>query len=100
MTTSALLDLWSQTGEADQTTLEFHEQTAAAGWRGVFCEGPEADQDPAGEEIPMWVVYVGDEEADPVGQVYTVHAYRAAVRLAARIAEDRRLELVNEAMPA
>ncbi len=71
-----------------------------AGWRGVFCEGPEPDQDAEGEEIPLWVVYVGDEEADPVGKVYTFHDYRAAVRLAARMAEDRRLEFVNEAMLA
>src|ERR1035441_314454 len=42
-----------------------------AGWRGIFFDGPQPDRDREGEEIPVWVVYVGDEDADPVGTVYT-----------------------------
>jgi hypothetical protein len=65
----------------------------------VFCDGPEPDRNHDGDEIPVWSVYVGDDQADPVDTVYSLHDYIAAVHLAARIAEDRRLELVNEAMP-
>ncbi len=71
-----------------------------ANWQGVFFHGPEPDQDAEGEEIPVWVVYIGNEEADPVGHVYTVHSFPRAQALAKRMAEDRRLELIHEAMPA
>ncbi len=83
-----------------EAIFEMDMDAAAASWRGVFCEGPEPDQDADGEEIPVWSVYVGDQDADPVGQVYTCHSYRVAVQLAARIAEDRRLKCVMEASPA
>ena len=74
--------------------------TPARPWRGVFFDGPQSDQDHEGEEIPVWFVYVGDEEAEPVGKVYKCFEYEPARDLALRMSYDRRLELINEAMPA
>ena len=71
-----------------------------AGWRGVFFDGPQPGQDREGEEIPVWVVYVGDEDADPVGTVYTCHNFKSAETLAQRMARDRQLELIHEATTA
>ena len=71
-----------------------------ANWLGVFFDGPQPDQDHEGEEIPVWIVYVGTEEADPVGTVYHVYSFARAQGLAQRIAQDRRLELIHEATPA
>jgi hypothetical protein len=69
-------------------------------WRGVFFDGPQSDQDPEGDEIPVWVVYVGNEEAEPVSKVYKCYSFSSAEALAKRMARDRRLELILEAMPA
>ena len=69
-------------------------------WRGVFFDGPQSDQDREGEEIPVWVVYVGDQHAEPVGTVYHCHDFKAAETLAKRMAKDRQLELVHEATTA
>ena len=69
-------------------------------WRGVFFDGPQPDQDREGEEIPVWVVYVGDQDAEPVGTVYHCHDFKAAESLAKRIAHDRNIELVHEATTA
>ncbi len=69
-------------------------------WRGVFLEGPEPQLDRDGEEIPVWFVYVGDEEGIDVGKVYKNHDFQAALALALRMAVDRKLELINEATPA
>jgi hypothetical protein len=68
-------------------------------WRGVFFDGPQSDQNADGDEIPLWVVYVGDEDAEPVGKVYRSHNFKAAGELARQMSRDRRLELINEAMP-
>jgi hypothetical protein len=72
----------------------------ATPWRGVFFDGPQSAQDHEGDEIPIWVVYVGDQDAEPVGKVYTVGSYTYAATLAQSIARDRNLELIDEAMPA
>ena len=69
-------------------------------WRGVFFDGPQADQNQDGDEIPVWVVYVGDEEASPVSTVYNLHNFEAAEKLARRMSHDRRLELIHEAANA
>jgi hypothetical protein len=61
---------------------------------------PQPDQDREGEEIPIWVVYVGDEDAAPVGTVYTCHNFKSAETLAQRMARDRQLELIHEATTA
>ena len=82
-------------------------ETANTGpWRGVYFDGPQPDQDPEGEDggpcgsHPVWVVYVGDEEAEPVSTVYHVYDFARAQALAERIAQDRRLELIHEATTA
>jgi hypothetical protein len=72
----------------------------APAWRGVFFDGPHSDQNHDGDEIPAWFVYVGDEEAEPVGKLYKFHNFQPAEQLAHRMARDRRLELIHEAMPA
>ena len=68
-------------------------------WRSVFFDGPQSDQDRDGDEIPVWLVYVGDEDAEPTGTVYKFHDFKAADALARQMANDRRLELVHEANP-
>ena len=65
----------------------------------VFFDGPHSDQNADGDEIPVWVVYVGDEDANPVGKVYHSHDFKAAEQLAQDMARDRHLEFINEAMP-
>jgi len=47
-------------------------------WHGIFFDGPQPDLDPEGEEIPVWVVFVGNDDADPVGTVYRLHHYKSA----------------------
>ena len=69
-------------------------------WRGVYFDGPQADQNPDGDEIPVWVVYIGDEEAEPTGTVFKCYDFNSADALARRIANDRRLDLIHEASPA
>jgi hypothetical protein len=73
--------------------------SAAPDWRGVYFDGPYADQDRDGDEIPVWSVFVGDEHGDPVGSVYGCHSYKTAAELARKMAKDRGLELVDEASP-
>ena len=71
----------------------------SANWRGVFFDGPEADQNADGDEIPIWFVYVGNEEAEPQHTVYTVFSFDLAQDLANRMARDRKLELIQDATP-
>ena len=69
-------------------------------WRGVFFDGPQPQQNADGDEIPTWCVYVGDEEAEPTGTVYTCFTFSFALDLANRMARDRRLELIQDAIAA
>jgi hypothetical protein len=69
-------------------------------YRAVYFDGPQSDRDHEGEEIPAWVVYVGDHEAEPTGTVYTLHHYQSAELLAHQMASDRRLDLIHAASPA
>jgi len=68
-------------------------------WRGVFFDGPQSDQNPDGDEIPAWLVYIGDEDAEPTGTVYKFHNFQAAETLAKQMSHDRRLDLIHEANP-
>ena len=68
-------------------------------WRGVFFDGPQSDQNHDGDEIPVWFVYIGDEDAEPTGKVYKFHDFKAAGELARQMSSDRRLELIQEATP-
>jgi hypothetical protein len=69
-------------------------------YRAVYFDGPQPEQNKDGDEIPVWVVYVGDAEAEPTGTVYTCHDFAAAERLARQMAADRRLDFVHDASPA
>ena len=69
-------------------------------YRAVYFDGPQSDRDHEGEEVPAWVVYIGDDEAEPTSTVYTCHDFTAAEQLAKRMAADRRLDLIHEATPA
>ena len=80
---------------------EQQRETANTGpWCGVFFDGPQADTNADGDEVPVWCVYVGDEEAEPVNRVYWCWTYELALDLAQRMARDRRLELIHEATTA
>ena len=70
-----------------------------APWRGIFFDGPQSDINGDGDEIPVWFVYVGDEDAGAVESGYRCLPFAAAERLVKRMAHDRKLELVHEAMP-
>ena len=69
-------------------------------YRAVYLDGPQSDRDQDGEEIPAWVVYVGDADAEPTGRIYTLHHFQSAELLAYQMATDRRLDLIHEATPA
>ena len=82
------------------TPLEISEAASNTGlWRGIFFDGPQPDQNHDGDEIPVWFVYVGDEDSEPVGTVYKFHNFAAAEALAKRMSQDRRLELIHDANP-
>jgi hypothetical protein len=81
--------------------LELNDAPSVTGkWRGIFFDGPQSDQNHEGDEIPVWSVYVGDDDAEPTDTIYTCHDFKAAEQLAQRMANDRRLELIHEASPA
>lgn len=69
-------------------------------YRAVYFDGPQPEQNHDGDEIPVWLVYVGDEDADPVDSIYKCHSYTAAEKLAQSMAHDRRLDLQHDATPA
>ena len=71
----------------------------AAPWRGIFFDGPQSDINGDGDEIPVWFVFVGDEDAEAVETVCKCMSFAGAERLAKRMAHDRKLELIHEAMP-
>ena len=71
----------------------------SANWRGVFFDGPQSDTNADGDEIPIWFVYVGNEEAEPQHTVYTCFSFDLAQDLAQRMSRDRNLELVQDATP-
>jgi hypothetical protein len=60
---------------------------------------PNGNGGPSGTD-PAWVVYVGDDDAEPVSTVHTLHHFKSAELLAYRMAEDRHLDLIHEASPA
>lgn len=81
--------------------LEFHEAPNHPGaWRGVYFDGPQSDQNPDGDEIPVWFVYVGDDQAEPTDTVYKCHNFKSAEQHAQHLAQSRRLELIHEGSPA
>ena len=89
----------AQCWQDKQTASHGDANRTARQWRGVFFDGPQADQNHDGDEIPVWAVYVDNEEAEPVSTVYHCHKFKSAEGLARRMSHDRRLELIHEAMP-
>ena len=76
-------------------------ETADPGpWRGVYFDGPQPDQDHEGEEIPVWVVYIGDDEAEPVSHLQHFRSFQIAEDVARHLASTKRLDLINDATPA
>lgn len=66
----------------------------------VFLDGPFSWIDPVeGIELPMYSVFVGDEEGEPVGKVYNVKGWEKAESLAKLMCKDRRLPLECSAFP-
>ena len=63
-----------------------------AQWRGIFLDGPQPDVDDEGEEIPVWVVYVGNDDGEPIGNVYRLHHDKSAELLAYRMAATASLQ--------
>jgi hypothetical protein len=72
----------------------------APAWRGVFFDGPQPDRNREGDEIPVWSVFVGDDEGVPMSRIYRVYSFTKAEALAQAMAKDRQLELITDAMPA
>jgi len=80
--------------------LELNDAPANTGlWRGVFFDGPQSDQNHDGDEIPVWFVYIGDDEAEPVSHLTKFHNFDIAEQHAKHLAQARRLELIHEANP-
>ena len=68
--------------------------------RRVHCVGPKIETNRKGETIPIWRTFVGDAIGDAVGRIYTCLSHKTATALAAAMARDRELPLVNQAQPA
>ena len=69
-------------------------------YRAVYFDGPQPDLDQDGEEIPVWVVYVGDDEAEPVSHLQHFRSFQIAEDVARRLASTKRLDLIHDASPA
>jgi hypothetical protein len=68
-------------------------------YRAVYFDGPQSDRDHEGEEVPSWVVYIGDDEAEPVSHLQHFRSYEIAEQVARHLASDRRLDLIHDASP-
>ena len=69
-------------------------------YRAVFFDGPQPDRDQDGEEIPSWVVYIGDDEAEPVSHLQHFRSFQIAEDAARHLASTKHLDLIHEASPA
>jgi hypothetical protein len=76
------------------------EFSTVGSYRAVYFDGPQSDRDAEGEEIPAWVVYIGDDEAEPVSHLQHFRNYEIAEQVARHLASDRRLDLIHDASPA
>ena len=66
----------------------------------VHFNGPDSDRNREGDEIPVWRVFVGDADANPISRVYKVHSFTKAAELALAMSKDRNLALTQDAQPA
>ena len=69
-------------------------------YRAVFFDGPQPDRDQDVEEIPAWVVYVGDSDAEPVSHLQHFRSFQIAENVARHLARTKRLDLIHDASPA
>jgi hypothetical protein len=58
--------------------------TQPAAWRGIFFEGPEPERGHDGDEFPVWFVYIGDEDRQPISTAYKCFDFAGAEMLARR----------------
>lgn len=66
----------------------------------VICDGPFADVNRWGDEIPTWIVCLGDEWGETVGEVEKYFSYEDATVRAENLAKAKGLELVFDAARA
>jgi hypothetical protein len=67
----------------------------------IHFHGPEPVMDKRqDQEIPVWRVFVGDADANPISRVYKVHSFTKAAELALAMSKDRNLALTQDAQPA
>ena len=64
----------------------------------VYFDGPCPSQDATGEDIPVWFVFVGDSDGDPVDAVSPFYHFATAQCYARELAKTKRLSLITEAM--
>ncbi len=69
-------------------------------FRAVYFDGPQSDRNREGDEVPSWVVYIGDEDAEPVTHLQHFRSYQIAEQVARQLASTRRLDFVHDASPA
>ena len=69
-------------------------------FRAVYFDGPQSDRDTDGEEIPVWVVYIGDAEAEPVSHLQHFRSFQIAEDVARHLASTKHLDLIHDATPA
>ena len=65
----------------------------------VHFLGPCLSQDATGEDIPVWFVFVGDSDGDPVDAVSPFSNFETAQCYAREIADTKRLSLITDVMP-
>jgi len=65
----------------------------------VHFLGPCLSQDATGEDIPVWFVFVGDIDVDPVDAVSPFSNFETAQRYTRELAKTQRLSLIADAMP-
>jgi hypothetical protein len=65
----------------------------------VIVDGPYSGgiNELTGDEVPRWVVALCDDNGDEV-RTFTIASYEGAMELGKQIANDRRIELVIEAV--
>ena len=64
----------------------------------VHFLGPCLSQDATGEDIPVWFVFVGDSDGDPVDVVSPFSNFETAKGYARELAKAKRLSLITDAM--
>ena len=59
-----------------------------------FGADTDIDTYDSGDEIDIFYVYAGDDDAEPIGKVYTSRNFKRMRTLAENMAAERKLELV------